>query len=318
MKRFLAKYSPLFILAGLCAILALSEEYFADPANLKTVAYRSCDVALIALGETLVILAAGIDLSVGSVASLAGVVSTLLIVKWGMPALVAIVGGVAVGLLCGLASGLLWTKGKLPPFIATLAVMMVARGLAHVITRSEAIPVIGMENGFDYLGGTHGGLTGWWVPVLITLAIGIALSVSMTFSRFGRALYATGGNATGARLSGIPVDRIRILAFAICGLLSGLGGVMIASRVGLGDPQSAQGMELDAIAACVIGGASLMGGEGNCLCTLAGVVIMKVLVNFCNLKGIDPYLQMVFVGTLILFLVFYDTWRKRRAGIIRD
>ena len=312
MRRFIARYSPLFILGAVCIVMAVTSASFRDPENLRNVAYRTCVVGIVALGETLVILTAGIDLSVGSVAALSGVVASLLMVDAGWPVVPACIVGTLVGSVCGLVSGAIWAKGKIPPFIATLGMMMVARGATLLV--SGAKPIFGLPDSFDYLGGTRG----WWIPVSIAAALTVAFASMLGFSRLGRAIYATGGNAQGARLSGIPIDWVRIAAFTLAGSLTGFAGVMLASKVGIGDPNAGVGMELDAIAACVIGGASLMGGEGGCVGSVAGALLMTVLVNFCNLKDIDPYWQKVLVGVLIIVLVFYDTWRKRRAGLLRD
>lgn len=312
MKRIIARYSPLFILAGLSLVLAFGAERFATPDNLKEVVSRTSDVAVMAVGQTAVILTGGIDLSVGSVAALSQVVTGKLVAELGWPVWLGIAMGLLTGLLCGVINGLLVTKGKLPPFIATLGMMMVARGISHIITGSLAI--FGMPQSFGLVGGAQH----WWVPVLLTLVITGVFSVALTFTRFGRSLYAIGGNMQSARLSGVPTDRVRTFAYALSGLLAGLGGIVMASRIMLPSPTAAQGYELNAIAACVIGGASLMGGEGGALGALAGALIMSVLVNFCNLRELDPYWQSVLVGVLVVVLVLYDTWRKRRAGLLRD
>ncbi len=382
MKRLLARHSPLVILAGLCVVLAIVSEDFRKPENLQRVAYRTSVVGIIALGQTFVIITGGIDLAVGSVAALAGVVACLamrdlhmpmavgvwgsailgqfsgiavavaawrLLRRRGLPGFVvagvgtlagmffglvialsagrmllrmlpdvpvpvslAVLLGTLVGLGTGLVSGLLATKGRIPPFIATLGMMMVARGLVLLI--SKGVRVFGLPESFRYLGGARG----WYIPVGITAAIAVVLAVALTFTRFGRAIFATGGNANGARLSGISVDRVRITAFGLCGALTAFAGVMLASRTGVAEPTAAEGMELDAIAACVIGGASLMGGEGGVIGSLAGALIMNVLVNFCNLKGFDVYWQKVLVGTLIVALVYYDNFRRRKAGFIKE
>jgi len=312
MKRLLAQYSPLFILAGLCLVFALASHSFRTTDNLRSVASRTSIVGVMALGQTLVIIAGGIDLSVASVSALAGVVACDLMVDKGWPVTAALVLGLAAGAACGAVSGLLWTRGRIPPFIATLGMMMVARGLANILTGST--PIFGLPEPFRYLGGVHG----WQAPVLITLALALVFAVVLTFTRFGRAIYATGDNARAARLSGIPVGQVRVLAFVLAGAMSGFAGMLYASRVGIGDPNAAVGWELDAIAACVIGGASLTGGQGGCVSSLAGALIMNVLINFSNLKGFDPYYQQVLVGALVIFLVFYDSFRKRRAGLLPD
>jgi ribose/xylose/arabinose/galactoside ABC-type transport system permease subunit len=308
----LAQYSPLVIFAMLCTVLAIIEPDFRKPNNLATVAERTCVVGIVAIGETLIIIAGGIDLSVGSVAALSGVVGALAMTSWGLPMPLGIALGACTGLLCGLVNGFLSTKGRLPAFIATLGMMMAARGAAMLLTDGQN--VYRLPEAFRFLGGTQGR----WIPLSITLAIALVFAITLTFTRYGRALYATGGNAVGARLSGVPVDRVRILAFSVAGLLTGFAGMMLASRTGIGDPKAAEGMELDAIAACVIGGASLMGGEGGMLGSLAGALIMNVLVNFFTLSDYDVYWQNVLIGGLIIGLVFYDTLRKRRAGLIKD
>jgi ribose/xylose/arabinose/galactoside ABC-type transport system permease subunit len=310
----LAQYSPLVIFAMLSIVLAVIEPDFRKPNNLATVAERTCIVGIVAIGETLVIIAGGIDLSVGSVAALSGVVGALAMTSWGLPMPVGIALGSITGLLCGFINGFLSTKARLPAFIATLGMMMAARGAAMLLT--DGMNVYRLPEAFKFLGGT--GPQGRVVPLAITLVIAVFFSILLTYTRYGRTLFATGGNAAGARLSGVPTDRVRILAFSVAGLLTGFAGMMLTSRTGIGDPKAAEGMELDAIAACVIGGASLMGGEGGVLGSLAGALIMNVLVNFFTLSDYKVYWQNVLIGGLIIGLVFYDTLRKRRAGLIKD
>ena len=312
MKKFIARHFPLVILAGLSVALAILAPEFRTPGNLTSVMYRTAVVGIIATGQTLVILTGGIDLSVGSVAALCGMFAGLLMRDAGAPVLVAILAGSMLGFLCGTANGLLVSKGRIPPFIVTLGMMMMARGATLLISKGQTIA--GFPEGFAFLGGAHG----WWIPVGITIGISLSFGVSLTMTRFGRALYAIGGNMSSARLSGINVDRMRTAAFSLCGLLAGFGGVVLTSRTSVATPNAGEGLELDTIAACVIGGASLMGGEGGMAGTLAGALIMNALVNFCNLKNLDVYWQMVLVGGLIIALVFYDNYRKRKAGLLKD
>lgn len=312
MRQFLARHSPLVILAGLCVVVAILSPDFRTPGNLQSVAYRTAVGGIVATGQTLVILTAGIDLSVGSVAALAGVVACGLMKRYEIPVTLAIGAGMLTGVACGFLNGFFAAKGRIPPFIVTLGMMMAARGAALLLSGGRQISAI--SDTFAIIGG----MRGWWIPVTITAAIAAAFSVVLTFTRFGRSLYAVGGNLTAARLSGIPVDRVRIGAFALCGVLAGFAGVMLASRTGVGSPNAADGGELDAIAACVIGGASLMGGEGGCVGALAGALIMNVLVNFCNLKNINSSWQKVLVGALIVILVYYDNLRKRKAGLLKE
>lgn len=324
MKRFLARNSPLVILAGLCVVLAVISEDFRSAGNLQSVAYRTAVVGVTATGQCLVILTAGIDLSVGSVAALSGVAACLTMKALGAETEVppgaalyaamwaGVIAGTAVGLFCGAVNGLLVTQGRIPPFIVTLGMMMVARGVTLLLCKGVAVS--GLPDAFGYLGGAKG----WYIPVSITAVIAAVFAVLLAFTRFGRAIYATGGKLSAARLSGIPVNRVRLAAYSLCGLLTGFAGVMLASRTAIAAPNAAEGLELDAIAACVIGGASLMGGEGGSLGALAGALIMNVLVNFCNLKNFDVYWQKVLVGALIIILVYYDNFRKRKAGLIKE
>ncbi len=312
MKQFLARHSPLVILAGLCIVVAVLSPEFRTTGNLQSVAYRTAVVGIMATGQILVILTGGIDLSVGSVAALSGVVACTLMKNYGLPVPLVIGAGILTGLACGLLTGFFAAKGRIPPFIVTLGMMMAARGGALLLSGGRQISAI--SDSFAIIGG----MRGWWIPVVITVVTAAAFSIVLTFTRFGRSLYAIGGNLTAARLSGIPVDRVRIGAFVLCGILAGFAGVMLASRTGVASPNAADGGELDAIAACVIGGGSLMGGEGGCVGTLAGALIMNVLVNFCNLKNINPAWQKVLVGALIVILVYYDNLRKRKAGLLKD
>ena len=227
MNRFLAKHSPLVILAALCIVMAILLPSFRSAGNLTSVIYRTSVVGIIAVGQLLVIIVGGIDLSVGSVAALGGVVMGLLMASLNVPAPLAIAAGSAVGLVCGALNGLLVTAFRLPPFIATLGMMMAARGTALLLSHASPIRVLDSAR---FLGG----MRDWRIPVAITIAIAIIFAVVLTMTRFGRSLYATGGNITGARLSGVSVSRVQTMAFLLCGLLAGFGGVMQASPSGCG------------------------------------------------------------------------------------
>ena len=312
LRTLMARYSPLVILAGLCLTVAVLSPDFRTTNNLQSVVYRTSVAGIVASGQVLVILTGGIDLSVGAVAALSGVIGCLLMKHVAAFASLGILGGCLTGLLCGSICGFLVAKGRVAPFIVTLGMMMAARGATLLL--SGGLPVSGAPSSFEYLGGTRI----WWIPVVITLSINITLGTMLAFTRFGRALYATGGNMVAARLSGISVDRVRILAYSLCGMMAGFAGMVLASRTSGASPTGGEGLELEAIAGCVIGGASLMGGEGGALGALAGALIKEVLVNFCNLKNYDQHWQSVFIGILIVVLVSYDNYRKRRAGLIKD
>lgn len=316
MKRFVAKNFPLFILGALCIAMAIWSESFRHPSNLQTVALRTCVIAVMAIGQLLVILTAGIDLSVGSVAALAGMVAALLTSQsapgFGWHWTVGIAAGLGVGVICGFINGMLVSKGRIPPFIVTLGMMMAARGVVHIISKGETVfnlPVI-----FAYLGGK----VIWWLPVVLVAALAGVFIVMLYFTRFGRALYAVGGNLVAARLSGLSVDWVRVRAYMLCSTMAALSGILLNGRTSVATPNAAEMSELDAIAACVIGGASLMGGEGGVGGALAGALIMNVLVNFCNLNAVSVHWQRVLVGSLIVALVYYDSVRKRKAGLLKD
>lgn len=314
----MARHSPLFILAVLCVALAAWSPEFRQANNVQQVAVRTCVIAVLAIGQLLVVLSAGIDLSVGSVAALSGVVAGLAMTRgeWGVvPGCAA---GMAVGVACGALNGFLVTAGRIPPFIVTLGMMMSARGGALLASGGE--PVYGLPKSFKYLGGAQkmGEMNTWWIPVLIVSCLALMFVVVLSFTRYGRALYATGGNLTGARLSGINVNLVRAAAYTLSGAMAGFAGLMLAAWTSIAAPSAAETYELEAIAACVIGGTSLMGGEGGVAGAIAGALIMKVLENICNLSGIEREWQIVIVGALVVALVFYDNLRKRRAGLLKD
>ncbi|HOC69833.1 MAG TPA: ABC transporter permease [Candidatus Hydrogenedentes bacterium] len=312
MGSFIAKHSPLFILAALCILLALASPVFRSSGNLQGVAQRTAVVGIMAVGQLAVILTAGIDLSVGSIAALSGVIGCMAMVDHQVPMFPGILLGTAIGLLCGVINGALVAKGRIPPFIVTLGMMMAARGLA--LTLSGATPIFGLPGSFAWLGGARG----WWLPAGLMFGTAACFAFILKYTRFGRSLYAVGGNREAARLSGLPVDRVRIIAFALSGAAAGFGGMMLASRTSVASPTAGEMYELNAIAACVIGGASLTGGEGGAFAAIAGALIMTVLQNFCNLQDINVHWQQILVGALLVALVYYDNRRKRKSGLLRD
>ncbi len=318
MKHFVTRNSPLFILAVLCLVLAVLVPDFRKPSNLQMVTYRTTVVGIMAVGQVLVIVSGGIDLSVACVAAMSGVVASLSMTAWGLPMPLGVAMGALTGCAWGLLNGFLVTRGGIPPFVATLGTMMASRGAALLLAHGSTIP--GLPKSFLYLGGTQTlfGMRAWWIPVVITVTITLCVTVLLSQTRLGRALYAVGGNAPAARLSGVSLGRVRTSAYVLSGLLAGIAGTLLASRTSVGDPSAAEGDELNAIAACVIGGASLMGGQGGAVGSLAGALIMNVLVNVCNLKGYNAYWQKILIGAIIVALVYYDTSRKRKAGLVRE
>lgn len=343
MKRFIADHSALLLLAALCVALGWYLPEFRMVDNLQIVALRAAMLGMVALGGLLVMITGGIDLSVGGVAALAGVagclsmlrVQTWLSSAWvhgwiiklphsmepyltnGLfPALVfasGIVVGILLGFGCGLVNGLLCAKGRrVRSIIITLCMMGAARGLVMVIPQQP--PMSDPPKLFAWLGGPQA----WWVPVAIACQLGGVFAVMLAYTQFGRNLYAVGGNAEGSRLSGIPVGRTRLKAFVLSGTVAGLAGMVLASGTGAASPDAAGLFELDAIAACVIGGASLAGGVGGAITVLVGALVLAMLYNFCSIKGLSPDWQKVLLGALLVSLVCYDNWRQRRAGIVKE
>lgn len=324
MPRFIARNYLLFLMGAACLLLAFILPYFEATENTakfftadngQNVARRISAVTVVAVGEMLVILTGGIDLSVGGIAALSQVVTGHAIKVWGWGVFPGMVLGVAVGLACGVVNGALVTKGRIPPFIVTLGMMLATRGAALGITGGSRFG--GFPDSFKLLGG-GGTVERWWIPFAVMGIVVVVFAVLLNYTRFGREIYASGGNLTGARLSGINVDRVRLGAYALAGTLAGFGGLMLASRSGVCDPTSGDGWELDAIAACVVGGASLIGGEGGAFGALLGALIIGVLMNLCQLNSMPNEWQRVFIGVLIIALVFVDNMRKRRAGKLRD
>jgi len=265
-------------------------------------------VAIMAVGQVLVIISGGVDLSVGSVLAISGVVATMLL-NDSAPMGVALLAGVLLGSVCGALNGLLITKGQLPPFIATLGMMGVARGAALILT--GGVPIFGLPPRFAFLGG---GRVASVIPfpVLVTLVLAVFGHILLSMTRLGRYAYAIGGNLQATRLSGVNVDGCLIRVYALCGFSAGLAGILLASRLNSGQPTAGTGYELDVIAACVIGGASLSGGQGTVLGAMVGALIMGILRNGCNLLDISAFWQMAAIGAIILVAVFYDQRHRRR------
>ena len=282
--------------------------------NLLNVANQIAVIAILAIGMTVVIITGGIDLSVGSLIALSAVTSSLLIRGPGgaeqASALAMILASVAGILLCGMAgffSGAMVTVFTIPSFIATLAMMLVASGAAYICSEGQSVYQI--PDSFIWLGrGSNGGFPNavWLAAILYVVA-----HVLMTRTALGRYLYAVGGNAEAARLSGVPVKRVLLFAYTLCGALAGLGGIVMASQLKSGAPTYGQMYELYVIAAVVVGGTSLAGGEGKIFATLIGALIIAVIQNGMNLTGVESYKQKVVLGLVILGAVLLDMIKKR-------
>jgi len=293
----------------LIAVVAITVPSFFQPSNLLNVGRQSAIVGVIAIGMTFVILTGGIDLSVGSILALSGVTMAMLInSNWliGPAILVAILVGVAAGIVNGIGVAIL----KIQPFIMTLATMVAIAGISLRVTRGGPQQFNNRDFVFQALG--SGNVLGIPGPFLIFVIVSIAGILALRYLTFGRFLYAIGGSAEAARLSGVRTKRTLIIAYAISGLTAGLAGVMTASRIGTGDPTAGSLANLDAITAVVIGGTSLMGGTGGAVGTVFGALLLAVLSNVMNLIGISPFDQQIVKGAVIVLAVLLAAKATRR------
>jgi ribose transport system permease protein len=300
------RFGTVIGLLALCAVLWALTPHFLTVSNLLNIAQQTSINAIVAAGMTFVIVSGGIDLSVGSIVALAGVALGVML-QGGQSPLIAIPGAIAVGTGCGLLNGLLVSVGGLPPFIATLGMMSVARGTALVFT--EGRPVSGFDEGFRWLAtGTAGFVP---APVLVMLVVYAVAHVILTRTTFGRYVYAIGGNEEATRLSGVAVRFHKTAIYGVSGALSAVAAIVLTARLNSAQPIAGMMYELDAIAATVIGGTSLSGGSGSLVGTLVGALIMGVLRNGLNLLGVSSFLQQIVIGGVIVGAVLVDTLLKR-------
>jgi ribose transport system permease protein len=299
------------ILLALIAFLTLYTDTFLTSTNIFNILRAFSWIAIAAFGEAMVIITAGIDLSVGSVMGFSGLVSAMLLVE-GIPVPLAVVGGLFAGLLVGVLNGLMITKGRLPPFIATLGGLLMFRGLCYGLTGGW--PVRDLPQAFRTLGqyDIPIGSVGVPLPLVFTLILAVLTSLFLSRSAWGYRIYAVGGNEEATRLSGINTDRTKLLVYSLGGLLAAIGGVLMTARLGVAAPTAAYGYELDVIAATVVGGVSLMGGEGTILGVLLGALFMGVLRNGLVLVGVSAYWLQAVQGLVIVTAIMLDQLRKRR------
>ncbi len=301
MRRWISNYAIFVALILECLILTLATDAFFTTNNLSNVLRQNAFTAIIAAGMTFVILTGGIDLSVGSVVALAGVVCADFLAH-GSGIAVGIVIGLLVGLIVGVLNGITVTALKVPAFVVTLATMLVARGAAYKYT--DARTITGLPHAFADLSGNV-------ATALIMTAVFLLSWAVLMRTPFGRHVYAIGGNLDAAWLSGVRVSRVQFAVYALCGLGAGLAGVLVASRLEAGYPRAGELYELDAIAAVVVGGTSLFGGRGSIWGTLAGAFFIGVLNNGLNLFRVSPYDQMIVKGVVLLVAASLDRWRSR-------
>ena len=306
LSAWIARYGLVLALALVALTLAAIKPRFLSPANLVNVARQMSINGVLAVGVTVVLLTGGVDLSLGSVVALAGVAAACWAHPETYPVAVPILVGVAAGALCGAANGLIVTRGRVAPFIVTLGMMTVARGLALVVSGGR--PVSNLSPQFTWMGSAE--VLG--LPLLVWLLLGVAAVVHVALQRlrWGRYVYAVGGNEAAARASGIDVGRIKLSAYLVCGACAGLAGVMLAARITTGQPNAGVAYELDAIAAVVIGGTSLSGGVGGVIGTLLGALLMGVINNGLDLLNVTPYYQQIVKGLIIVGAVWLDRRHK--------
>ncbi len=303
------QFGTILGLVALCGVLWALTPHFLTVPNLLNVAQQTSINAIVAVGMTFVIVSGGIDLSVGSIVALSGVALGAAL-QDGQALPVALAIALGIGVACGLVNGAIISWGGLPPFIVTLGMMSIARGAALLFT--EGRPVSGFDPLFRSLATGHVG--GVPSPVVATMAVYLIAHVVLTRTTFGRYVYAIGGNEEATRLSGVSVRFHKTMVYAVSGLVSAIAAVILTARLNSAQPIAGMMYELDAIAATVIGGTSLMGGEGSLAGTLVGALIMGVLRNGLNLLGVSSFLQQIVIGAVIIGAVLVDTVLKRHRN----
>ena len=302
----------ILVLLIFIAALILTTNDFLTLTNLDNLVRQVAVFAILSIGQLFVILTGGIDLSVGSVLGLSGGVTALLLAA-GAPIPLAILAGLLVGLFVGLINGQLVSRLKLPPFIATLGMLGIARGVVLLLTGARTIAPL--PDAFNII--ANGSILGlpslFWILILVAIVAAFVLGRTV----FGRYVYAVGSNAESSRLSGVPVNAVLIAVYSISGLLAGFAGVLTTSRLGAGIPTAGTGYELQAIAGAVIGGASLSGAKGRTIGAVLGALIMAILANGGNLLGVDPFYLQIAIGLLIILAVYFDNLQGRALNLFR-
>ncbi|MDR1904356.1 MAG: ABC transporter permease [Treponema sp.] len=302
-RQLLSTFSGLFLLGVAFTILS---PYFFSLNNLLTVATQTAVIAIIAVGQTYVLITGGIDLSIGSNIALAGMISGLCM-QAHIPVSLSIAAGLLMGMLAGATSGALIAYAKIPPFIATLGTMTIARGVA--LTLTQAIPISGLPKSFTVFG--TGAVLGIPNPAIIMVLLVVIFGFILAKTKLGRHVYATGSNFEAARLSGVNTKKVLMAVYIFSGLLAAFAGLIMAGRIISAQPTAGDGYELDAVASSVIGGTSTMGGEGSAAGTLIGAFVIGVLRNGLNLIGVSPFIQKIVIGIVIVGSVFLDRIQRK-------
>jgi len=294
---------------AMCVLLAFVNPTFISVANIQSVTRAFSYIAIMAIGEMLVILTGGIDLSVGSMIGLGGLLSAFFIVTAQLPVLVSVLLAILACTVFGVISGFLVTRINLPPFIATLGIMSIARSVCYIVTKGY--PILRLPEEFLFIG--QGFI---WIipfPVCLLIVVGVVTAIFLSKTITGRRVFALGGNEEAARFSGINTRRIKMLVYLLSATLAGFAGVVMTSRMGSAQSSLGISYELDGIAAVIIGGASMSGGEGTVTGTIIGAALMGIIKNALVLLKVDPYWQQLIIGFIIILAVSIDQFRKRNV-----
>lgn len=309
-KKNISYLGILIAWVALCVVLSIASSSFLTAANLLNVSQQISTNFLISMGMTFVILIGGIDLSVGSIVALTGLLMGLMMKSWNIPVLPAIILGLLFSAVVGLVTGLLITGFDLPPFIATLGMMSIARGAAYTITGGQ--PIYTFPKSFLAITGRYAGIPVFTLLIMIfTFAVGAYM---LKYTKYGRYVYAIGGNRNCAKLSGINVKRVECITYIISGICCGIAAIVLTARLDSAVPTNADGAEMDAIAAVVIGGTSMSGGEGSLIGTVIGVLIIGTIANGMNLLNISQGSQRMVKGAIIVLAVVIDVIRRKRSA----
>lgn len=306
LKEFFQSYGLLVIFVLMFMVLFIFSPNFRNPQNMLNLLQQNAVNGIIACGMTLMIITGGFDLSVGSTAALSGMVAAALFIKVGIP--LGLIGAIAAATLVGLCNGLLIAKVRINAFVATLGIQIITRGILYIST--NAAPIYGLPASYMKVG--LGSIGPFPIATSIFFLIAIVCHILLRYTPFGQHLLSTGGNEEASKLSGIDVDRIKIIVYTIGGLLAGIGGLVLLGQTNTGQPAAASGYELNAIAAVVVGGTPLTGGQGSILSTVLGVLLLGMIANALNLLNVSPYWQPAVTGLIILMAVSLDTMGKRR------
>lgn len=309
-KYISSEYVIIYAVIGLSIILSLASDTFLSTGNIMNVLRQTSMIAILAAGIFFVMVGGGIDISIGSLVGLTGIAFAGSIVKWGWNPVPAFILAIVIGCLAGFVNGILATKLGIPPMIASLGMMSAARGITYVVT--NAYPISGLPNSIAFLG--RGYFFGIPIPVIIMIAAFLIVHFISQRTKFGRFVYAAGGNGEAAHLSGIKVEKVLTITYIICGALAALSGVILVSRLNSGQPNAGLGWEFEAIIATVIGGVSITGGKGKVIGVFFGAILIGLLTNGMTLLNVSSYYQQIIKGAVLVFAIGLDVYKTKKAN----